>query len=149
VAFDSKTSRWYVAFRRGDDRIFVRSFSAHDGSGTSANVVPDVRTTQAVGFAITDVGVPANSVHNRLLLAYRGGGPIMMKQTLDPENWPAGPGTDTGLSSESGPFLSTSFGLTRVAVTGTTRPPPEDDTIRWGDPSGRLNHGTLSVVNAT
>jgi len=147
VAYDGKSSRWYVAFRQGDDHVVVRRFSAIDGQGTSADIIPGVITRQAIGFAVTDVGVPANAPHNRLLLAWRAGS-IFIKQTLDPENWPAGTGTDTGLSSEAGPFLSTSFGLIRVGLTGTTRPQASEDTIQFGDPSGRLHHGTLSVVES-
>jgi hypothetical protein len=141
VAYDTKTSRWYVAFRRADDTVFVRGFSAIDGSGTTATIVPDVRTTQAIGFAITTDGVPSSATHSRQLLAWRSGG-IFMKQTLDPNNWPAGGGIDTGLGSESGPFLSTSFGMTRIALASFARPAPGDDT-------DRVHHGTLSVLEAT
>jgi len=149
VSFDRKSSRWYVAFRRSDGSVFVHSFSATSGQATSGNEVPDVRTIQAIGFAVSDLNVPAGSPHNRLMLAWRdGAGPIRMKHTLDPENWPAGSGIDTGIGSESGPFVDTAFGLVRLGVTGASVPPPGEDPFRFGEGPGRLAHGTVSVIAA-
>jgi hypothetical protein len=149
IAYDHKTSRWYIAFRESDGRVTVRSFHAPTGQGTSLNRVPDVTTTHAIGFAITTEGLPANATHSRLLLAYReGNGTIRMKETLDPENWPSGVGTDTRRSSESGPFLDTAFGLLRLGLTGTSTPPQNEDPFMWGEGTGRLSHGTVSVAQS-